>query len=48
MPSITIGNLNGPTMMIGEKGTDRVLGKDLLPRSNAPYYVAPDWETEQR
>jgi choline dehydrogenase len=48
MPSITTGNLNAPTIMIGEKGSDLVLGKVPLPPSNLPYYVAPDWETTQR
>jgi choline dehydrogenase len=47
-PRITNGNLNAPSIMVGEKAADHILGRDTLPRSNADYWIAPDWQTAQR
>ena len=47
-PRITNGNLNGPTIMTGEKAADHVLGRTPLARSNARPWIHPAWESVQR
>ena len=48
MPQVTNGNLNGPTLMIGEKASDLILGRAPLPASNLDPWINPDWKTSQR
>lgn len=47
-PRITNGNLNAPSIMVGEKAADHILGLDPLPSDNAQPWFHPDWETAQR
>ncbi len=47
-PRITNGNLNAPSIMVGEKASDHILGRDLLPRSNRRPWVNPRWQTSDR
>ena len=47
-PRITNGNLNGPSIMVGEKAADHILGKTPLPPSNDAPWVHPNWQTQQR
>ncbi|MDF1776641.1 MAG: choline dehydrogenase [Rhizobiaceae bacterium] len=47
-PEITNGNLNGPSIMVGEKASDYILGKSPLPRSNLQPWINPRWETSDR
>ena len=46
-PRITNGNLNAPSIMVGEKIADHVLGRRLPPENVQPW-VHPEWETAQR
>ncbi len=47
-PRITNGNLNAPSIMVGEKIADHVLGKAPLAPSNDAPWLHPDWKTAQR
>ena len=47
-PRITNGNLNAPSIMVGEKMSDHLLERPPLPRANDEPWINPDWETSQR
>ena len=41
-PHITNGNLNGPSIMVGEKAADHILGREpLAPANDAPWLHTP-------
>ncbi|MEP2715265.1 choline dehydrogenase [Pseudophaeobacter sp.] len=46
-PRITNGNLNGPSIMTGEKAADHILGRRLA-ASNAEPWFNKDWQVSQR
>ncbi len=47
-PRITNGNLNAPSIMVGEKASDHILGKTPLTRANAEPWINPRWQTSDR
>lgn len=47
-PRVTNGNLNGPSIMVGEKAADHILGRAPLPPSNLEPRLSPDWAVAQR
>ncbi|MEO3415624.1 choline dehydrogenase [Roseovarius sp. CAU 1744] len=47
-PQITNGNLNGPSIMVGEKMADHVLGLTPLAADNAEPWISPRWREAQR
>ena len=46
-PQVTNGNLNGPSIMTGEKAADHILGR-RLPRSNLEPLLNANWRLSQR
>ena len=47
-PQVTNGNLNAPSIMVGEKASDHILGKTPLAASNLEPWIHPEWQTRQR
>ena len=47
-PRITNGNLNAPSIMVGEKASDHILGKKILSPSQLEPYYHPNWKNSQR
>ncbi|BDW85999.1 choline dehydrogenase [Roseicyclus marinus] len=47
-PLIPNGNLNAPSIMVGEKAADHILGRAPLAAENLEPWIAPDWENAQR
>ncbi len=47
-PQMTNGNLNAPSIMVGEKAADHILGRAALAPSNAAPWINPNWRVAQR
>ena len=47
-PRITNGNLNAPSIMVGEKAADHILGRPSLPPTNDEPWINPRWKTSDR
>lgn len=47
-PRITNGNLNGPSIMVGEKASDHILGRTPVAPANDEPWFHPDWQNSQR
>ena len=47
-PRITNGNLNAPSIMVGEKAADHMLGRQPLARENAEPWINPNWRVSDR
>jgi choline dehydrogenase len=47
-PQITNGNLNGPSILVGEKMSDHILDRQPLARANSDPWIHPNWQKSQR
>ena len=47
-PRITYGNLNAPSILVGEKASDHILGKPALPPDDRQPWINPRWAESDR
>ena len=47
-PTVPNGNLNAPTMMLAERGSDLIKGCDIKPSSPADNYIDKQWQERQK
>ncbi len=47
-PRIPNGNLNGPSILVGENAADHILGNPPPPPDTPAPWIHPDWQTRQR
>jgi len=47
-PRVTNGNLNAPSIMVGEKASDHILGRQPLAPSNQEPWINPRWRESDR
>ena len=47
-PDLTYGNLNGPSIMTGEKAADHILGRSMLAPLNLGPEMTAEWRERQR
>ncbi len=47
-PRVTNGNTNAPSILVGEKAADLILGRDPLARDPREPWINPDWRVAQR
>jgi choline dehydrogenase len=47
-PTIPNGNLNAPSIMVGEKASDHILGRGMLPPEQVQPWINPRWQESDR